>query len=127
MCRSCSSPHNTGRLFHPGFTPAPHRLTTSYLYTRFYDSLEAVANRALGHFSALRARAIAVDAELESSALSVDQKWQLAHSVRAYFGSTQLLDTVFGKPLWVVNEGEYRYERSWSWNMHTFNFSFPLG
>ena len=31
----------------------------------------------------------------------------LAHSIRSYYGATQLLD-VDGEPFWVVNEGEYR-------------------
>lgn len=31
----------------------------------------------------------------------------LTHSIRSYYGSTQLLDAD-GKPFWVVNEGEYR-------------------
>ena len=81
---------------------------TRYLYTRYFDSLESVAKRALRDFSSLRAKALAADAELEQSSLSAEQRWQVAHATRAYFGSTQLLESGFGKPLWVVNEGEYR-------------------
>ena len=82
---------------------------TKYLYTRFHDSLESVASRALSRFGALRARAVAADALLEAAThLSVEQRWQVAHSVRSYYGSSQLLETPFGKPVWVVNEGEYR-------------------
>jgi hypothetical protein len=78
-----------------------------YYYTRFFDSLESVASYALSHFSELKAAALEADALLERSALSEDQRFSLAHALRAYFGSTQLL-AVAGKPLWVVNEGEYR-------------------
>jgi len=82
-------------------------LDASYFYTRFYDSLEAVAEYALSHHAELRAAALRADDTLRASALSADQQFSLAHAVRAYYGSTQLLQ-VGGKPLWVVNEGEYR-------------------
>jgi xylan 1,4-beta-xylosidase len=39
--------------------------------------------------------------------LSENQKFQLVHSIRSYYGCTQLLDNA-GEPFWVVNEGEYR-------------------
>jgi hypothetical protein len=76
-------------------------------YTRFFSDIEAVAKYALDHFEALKLAALASDAEWESSPLSWEQKFMLAHAVRSYTGSTQLLaegDT----PLWIVNEGEYR-------------------
>ena len=82
-------------------------LDASYFYTRFYDSLEAVAEYALSHHAELRAAALRSDDTLRASLLSAEQQFSLAHAVRAYYGSTQLLQ-VGGKPLWVVNEGEYR-------------------
>ena len=82
-------------------------MDATYFYTRFYDSLEAVAEYALSHHAELRAAALRADDTLRASALSAEQQFSLAHAVRAYYGSTQLLQ-VGGKPLWVVNEGEYR-------------------
>jgi len=93
----------------PGLTNRlnPYLHACSYFYTRFYDSLEAVAEYALSHYGELRAAALRADDTLRTSQLSADQQFSLAHAVRAYYGSTQLLQ-VAGKPLWVVNEGEYR-------------------
>jgi hypothetical protein len=43
----------------------------------------------------------------ERAGLTADQKFMLDHSIRSYYGSTQLLD-YDGEPFWIVNEGEYR-------------------
>ena len=47
------------------------------------------------------------DARAADARLSADQRFMLAHAIRSYYGSTQLLERD-GQPLWVVNEGEYR-------------------
>ncbi len=44
---------------------------------------------------------------LKNEWLSDDQKFMMAHAIRSYYGNTQLLEHE-GKPIWVVNEGEYR-------------------
>jgi len=82
-------------------------IDASYYYTRWWDSLEAVAAYALGHFAELKAASLAADSLLEGSSLSLDQRFSLAMAIRSYYGSTQLL-LAGGKPVWVVNEGEYR-------------------
>ncbi len=82
-------------------------LDASYYYTRFFSSLESVAQYALDHFDELRAASLAADALLERSSLSANQQFSLAQAIRSYYGSTQLL-LASNKPLWVVNEGEYR-------------------
>jgi hypothetical protein len=82
-------------------------LEARYWYTRWFDSVESVGRFALSRFSAAQAECEAADRKLADSGLSTDQRWMLAHAVHAYYGSTQLLDHD-GKPLWVVNEGEYR-------------------
>ena len=95
--------HRSGR--------ATSGVDTVYYYTRFFDSLEAVAQYGLDHFAELRAASLAADAIVEESGaqLSDSQKFSLAMAIRSYYGSTQLLlDVDSNKPLWVVNEGEYR-------------------
>lgn len=84
-------------------------LKTHYLYTRYFEDIEAVARYALGRFDALKRSALDANEVLEHSKLSDDQKFMLAHAIRSYYGSTELLETEKGKKaLWVVNEGEYR-------------------
>lgn len=82
-------------------------MDTKYYYTRLFGNIEEVAAYALDHFEALKASALAADKLVEQSKLSGDQKFQLAHAIKSYYGSTELLEHE-GKPLWVVNEGEYR-------------------
>ena len=79
-----------------------------YWYTRFFPSVEKVAEYALLKFNALAQAAIRGNALVAGAAqLSADQAWQLKHAVRSYYGSTALLE-VDGQPWWVVYEGEYR-------------------
>jgi len=92
--------------FHRGGLAAAG-LDATYYYTRFFPNVEAVAEYALAQFGALKQAALDGDALVENDTLSDDQKFMLAHAVRSYYGSTQLLDHE-GAPLWVVNEGEYR-------------------
>jgi hypothetical protein len=82
-------------------------LDTSYYYTRYFPNIESVASYTLTHFDALKQAARDGNALLENGALSDDQNFMLAHAVRSYYGSTQFLENA-GKPLWLVNEGEYR-------------------
>ncbi|MFA6291123.1 MAG: glycoside hydrolase family 52 protein [Victivallales bacterium] len=82
-------------------------IETSYLYTRYYRKIEEVANFALGNFSKYRKTADIADAMIGKSKLSEDQKFMMAHAVRSYYGSTELLQEG-NKPIWIVNEGEYR-------------------
>lgn len=82
-------------------------IDASYLYTRYYPNIEEVADHALTHFDALKEEARKSDEWIGSASLSDDQRFQLIHAVRSYYGSTELLDWN-GKPVWVVNEGEYR-------------------
>lgn len=80
---------------------------TKYLYTKFFRSIEDVANFALKNFRTYRETAKLADDMLEKSKLSENQKFMLAHAIRGYYNSTQLL-LKSNKPVWIVNEGEYR-------------------
>jgi len=82
-------------------------LDAAYYYTRLFGSIEDVARHALARFDDLKRAALAANSLTDDSALSADQRFMLAHAVRSYYGSTQLL-IQDDKPLWVVNEGEYR-------------------
>lgn len=79
----------------------------SYYYGRYYNGILDVAKEALTSFSWFKTKAKAADRSLNKKKLSDDQRWMMAHAIRSYYGSTQLLAHK-NKPVWVVNEGEYR-------------------
>ena len=81
--------------------------TASYWYTQYFDSIQSVFSYAVQHFDAYAKEAEARDTELLASGLTETQQFIIAHSTRSYFGSTQWLVNTDGKPIWVVNEGEY--------------------
>lgn len=95
-----------GAFFHDG--TATTGIATRYLYTQFFKDLEEVAQNALSRFDHMVDLAGKANAELSSLELSDDQNFMLAHALRSYYGSTQLLFREDGSPLWNVNEGEYR-------------------
>lgn len=76
-------------------------------YTRCFRSLEDVLEHGLGAHARYAALAGRRDRELARSGLDPDQRFLVAQAVHSYLGSTQLLWRK-GRPLWVVNEGEYR-------------------
>ena len=79
----------------------------SYYYERFYQTLESVLEYGLAHFETYKRAAIEMDVKWSDERLSEQQQFQLCHSIRSYYGSSQLLDHE-GTPMWVINEGEYR-------------------
>lgn len=82
-------------------------LTTSYAYSQWFDSLEAVLRHGLDQHARYTELARVRDAELAASRLNEDQKFLLAQATHSYRGSSQLLVRPEGL-LWNVNEGEYR-------------------
>jgi hypothetical protein len=80
----------------------------SYLYTKWFKSIEEVAAYALGHFD--EAVTVSADAagDFNLSKLSADQRLQFTHALHSYYASTELFLTKDKKPFWVVAEGEYR-------------------
>lgn len=93
-------------------------IDTHYFYTRYFTSLEEVLNYALENAPKLIANAEQRDAELKATKLNDDQKFMIAQATRSYYGNTELLDNG-GKPLWVVNEGEYQM-------MNTFDLTVDM-
>jgi hypothetical protein len=76
-----------------------------YWYTQHFDGIDAVFAYAFENYQRYLTEADQRDAELADSGLNESQQFQLAHATRSYYGSTEWLTD--GKPLWVVNEGEY--------------------
>ncbi|KAH0534009.1 hypothetical protein FGG08_007386 [Glutinoglossum americanum] len=92
--------------FHRSGT-ATSGLDCRYLYTRYFPSLESVAAYALKNWEVQTGQALLSNRQVEKSKLNADRRLMLAHAVRSYYGSTELLEYQ-GQPFWVVNEGEYR-------------------
>ncbi len=82
-------------------------IETSYLYTRYFRKIEEVADFALRNFAGYRKDSERADELVEKADLSADQKFMMAHTIRSYYGSTELLQAG-NEPIWIVNEGEYR-------------------
>jgi len=87
--------------------PATAGIATTYAYTRQWPDLESVLAQAVAYQEQAQRIAAVRDLELESSKMSDERKWMLAHATRGYFGSSQLLTTPSGDPVCIVNEGEY--------------------
>ncbi len=83
-------------------------MNTTYYYTKLFKTIDQVGLYALSHFDSLKNLALQSNATFEKSALSEDQRFMMAHSVRSYYGCSQLLESESGDPIWVINEGEYR-------------------
>jgi hypothetical protein len=82
-------------------------ISARYAYTRHFSDLEHVLQHGLlahGRYAALARRR---DRELDRSRLDADQRFLVAQATHSYLGSTQLL-LEGSRPVWVVNEGEYR-------------------
>jgi hypothetical protein len=78
-----------------------------YAYTRSFRDIEDVVRHGLAQRKHYEGLAATRDRELAAASLSEDQKFLIAQATHSYLGSTELLwDDK--KPLWVVNEGEYR-------------------
>jgi hypothetical protein len=77
-----------------------------YLYTRYFKDLADVLKTTLDNAGTMIASSQSLDRKLDKAAVSDDQRFMISHSTHSYYGSTQLLE-VEGRPLWVVNEGEY--------------------
>ncbi len=101
-------------------------METSYYYTRLFRNIEEVADYALAHFDRLTEACAAADEEVEASGLNDSQKFMLRHSVHSYYGNTQLLADKDGKPLWVVNEGEYRMMNTFDLTVDQLFFEMKL-
>ena len=78
----------------------------AYWYTQYFSMIDEVFDYAFRNTDRYLAEAAARDEELASSGLSADRQFLIAHATRSYYGSTEWL-VAEGRPLWIVNEGEY--------------------
>ncbi|MFC4452547.1 glycoside hydrolase family 52 protein [Deinococcus sonorensis] len=105
-------PGETGRLVLALGTyqggPVTSGLDTTFLYTRWFSGLEEVLDFGLKHAGHYRQLSDLRDEELRASGLSPERQFLLAHATHGYLANTQLMQRDDGRPLWVVNEGEYR-------------------
>ncbi len=83
-----------------------HRVRWPLSLHPYYKDLTDVLRANLDRSAQLIASAEALDATLDASSLSNEQRFMIAHSTHSYYGSTQLLE-IDKQPFWVVNEGEY--------------------
>ncbi|KAJ3349567.1 hypothetical protein HDU83_000406 [Entophlyctis luteolus] len=88
-----------------------------FLYNRFFRNLEDVFAFAAQNQNELIEswkQPDRMDLLSKIKLWNSSQQFQIIHAVHSYFGSSQLLETVSdvpeqnGKPVWVMNEGEYR-------------------
>jgi xylan 1,4-beta-xylosidase len=77
-------------------------------YACLFKNLEEVLEDALQESGRSIAAAEALDEELDSSGLSDDRKFLIAHAAHGYNANSELLLAESGEPLFVVNEGEYQ-------------------
>lgn len=82
-------------------------LSASFAYTRVFRDLEHVLAHGIAEHARYARLAAQRDRELARSRLDADQRFLLAQATHSYLGNTQLL-WHDDRPLWLVNEGEYR-------------------
>jgi hypothetical protein len=86
-------------------------ISSRFLYSALFTDLEEVLRHGLASHARYLALSARRDAELAASKLDTNQRWLLAQATHSYLGSTQLLlvgEGAAARPLWNVNEGEYR-------------------
>lgn len=84
-------------------------IKTKFKYTDYFEDINEVAEFALANSNKFIDESIKINTELDSqSTLTDEEKFQIAHAEKAYYGSTQFLVDKDGKDYFNVNEGEYR-------------------
>lgn len=83
-------------------------LATQRYYTSLFCDLEDVLEHGLSLLRKRQRQAQEMDQLLDECTLSSDQKLLIANAAHAYNASTELLLDNLGRPLFIVNEGEYR-------------------
>lgn len=78
-----------------------------YAYSRWFPTIETVADYALQHWSEQKQLAENYDRALLKAKLSPSRHFQLCQAIRSYYGSTEYLYQG-EQAFWAVNEGEYR-------------------
>jgi xylan 1,4-beta-xylosidase len=100
-------------------------LTTQYYYTKYFKTIEDVSLFALNNYKEITQSCKSANTLIQKDTLSQEQQFMLAHSIRSYYGSTQFLISD-EKPLWVVNEGEYRMMNTFDLTVDQLFFEMKL-
>lgn len=82
-------------------------IEAKYFYTRYFDRIEEVGRYALTHFEQMKQESLENDRYFQKQKLTGEQYFMLIHAIRSYYNSSELLIRD-GKPVWVINEGEFR-------------------
>ena len=77
-------------------------------YSNLFKDLEDVIENALDQAEESLCKAQRLDDLLESSGLSEDRCFLIAHAAHSYVANTELLRTEAGEPVFIVSEGEYQ-------------------
>jgi len=109
--------------YNPG--QATTGLETTYAYTRHFASLEEAVDFALAHADEAAAGCRELDQRLVSRLGGVRAR-ALGHAVKSYYGNSQFLSDAEGRPLWVVNEGEYRMMNTFDLTVDQLYFELAL-
>jgi hypothetical protein len=83
-------------------------LSAHAYHSCLFKDIEDVLESALEDQAEALFRAQRIDELLDSSGLSDDRKFLVAHAAHSYCASTELLLAESGEPAFVVNEGEYQ-------------------
>lgn len=83
-------------------------LECKFVYSDYFKNLEDVLYYLLVNKDYYIGLSNDRDNELNKSGLSFERKQLLAQAVHSYHASTQLLLDENNKPVWIVNEGEYK-------------------
>lgn len=100
-------------------------LDTKYYYTTLFNSIEEVSQYAMNNFESLKYNCLKSDELFTGKNLSSDQQFMMIHSIRSYYGSTQLL-VENDKPFYIVNEGEYRMMNTFDLTVDQLFFEMKL-
>jgi xylan 1,4-beta-xylosidase len=93
-------------LFRDGIVTAG--MSAHAYHSCLFRDLEDVLESALDEQAESLFRAERIDGILDSSGLTDDRKFLVAHAAHSYCASTELLLSESGEPVFVVNEGEYQ-------------------
>ncbi len=83
-------------------------IQSKFLYTEYWKKIEEIGQFALDNKKDIIKHANKQDSWLDKQELDIDEKFQLAHAIKSYYGFTQLLIDENKQVRHLVNEGEYQ-------------------
>lgn len=86
---------------------ATYGIETYYYYTKYFRSIEEVGDYALEHYEDIKAKCLNANTVFDREDFTPEQRFMMWHAIKSYYNSSQLLIKE-EKPLWIINEGEFR-------------------